>query len=197
MAGIVLAAGPSVRIGFPRALLDFRGAPFGGRVLEALEALDLKVRVVVLGPDADRVRPVLVDHDCLVVENRALEGGVTGSLRAGLAALHALRPAAALVWPVDRPHVRIATVERLLEAQRVGAAAVVPRFGDRRGHPTVWGRGLLERLESGADGNAEQVLASPDAGVLELAVDDPAVVTAIDDVEDYERWIRQSDGGAA
>src|SRR2546422_1587956 len=41
----------------PKALLDFRGRPFVVRILEALEALDVKSRVVVLGPDAARVRP--------------------------------------------------------------------------------------------------------------------------------------------
>ena len=58
LAGVILAAGRSARMGTPKALLDFRGAPFIVRILEAFEALDLKTRVVVLGPDAARIRPV-------------------------------------------------------------------------------------------------------------------------------------------
>ena len=50
LAGIVLAAGRSSRMGSPKALLDFRGEPFVLRILEAFEALDLKTRVVVVGP---------------------------------------------------------------------------------------------------------------------------------------------------
>jgi CTP:molybdopterin cytidylyltransferase MocA len=193
VAGIVLAAGPSARIGFPRALLDFHGAPFVVRVLEALEALELKVRVVVLGPDAVRVRPVLAVRDCLVVETAAVDTGPLGSVRTALTALSAVRPAGALVWPVDRPHVRIATVERLLEAYGRGAqGAVVPTFGGRRGQPVLWGPRLIETLGTSPAGSTEQVLAEHRDEVLELPVDDPAVVDAIDTPEDYERLLREA-----
>src|SRR5881296_842591 len=74
LAGVVLAAGASERMGRPKALLDFRGRPFAVRILEALEALDVKSRVVVLGPDAARVRPSLATHECVIVENPDLAG---------------------------------------------------------------------------------------------------------------------------
>src|SRR2546422_1688709 len=139
LAGVVLAAGRSARMGTPKALLDFRGAPFVVRILDALEALDLKTRVVVAGPDAGRIRPALATHDCLIVENLDVDGGPIASLRAALSALRPLSPAAALVWPVDLPHVRIATVERLIETwRRERPGAGVPAFGGGRGHPVVW-----------------------------------------------------------
>ncbi len=69
LAGVVLAAGASERMGRPKALLDFRGRPFAVRILEVLEALDVKSRVVVLGPDAARIRPSLATHECVIVEN--------------------------------------------------------------------------------------------------------------------------------
>src|SRR3989441_7291180 len=79
LAGVVLAAGASERMGRPKALLDFRGRPFAVRILEALEALDVKSRVVVLGPDAARVRPSLATHECVIVENPDLAGEAGGS----------------------------------------------------------------------------------------------------------------------
>ncbi len=69
LAGVVLAAGRSARMGSPKALLDFLGLPFVVRIMEAFEALEVKTRVVVLGPDAPRIQPVLADHDCMIVEN--------------------------------------------------------------------------------------------------------------------------------
>ncbi len=123
VAGVVLAAGRSERMGAPKALLDFRGRPFVIRILEALEALDLKPRVVVLGPDAPRIRPALAAHECLIVENLDVAGGPIGSLRAALAALKPVRPAALLAWPVDLPQVRVTTIERLLA--RHGGRAVL------------------------------------------------------------------------
>jgi CTP:molybdopterin cytidylyltransferase MocA len=214
IAGIVLAAGRSSRMQSPKALLDFRGAPFVVRILEAFEALDLKTRVVVLGPDAPRVRPVLAGHDCLIVENPDVDAGPIGSLRLALEALRAARPSAALVWPVDLPHVRIDTIERLIEAYRHGIpaapagaaapataaprpappAAVVPVFGGRRGHPVIWDAALFDELQSSEVATrmgARTVLQAHLPSVLALTVDDPAVIDDLDTPEDYERLVRR------
>lgn len=195
LAGVVLAAGRSERMGAPKALLDFRGQPFVVRILEALEALDLKTRVVVLGLDAPRVRPVLAGHDCLIVENPDAAAGPIASLRCAVAALHPLQPGALLVWPVDLPHVRITTVERLIEAyQRSAGAAVVPSFGGRRGHPVIWDASLFAELESSEAASrhgARAVLHAHAAELAEVAVDDPAVIDDINTREDYERLVRE------
>jgi CTP:molybdopterin cytidylyltransferase MocA len=194
LAGVVLAAGRSVRMGSPKALLDFRGLPFAVRILEALEALEIKTRVVVLGPDAPRLRPSLASHHCMIVENPEPETGPIESLRVALRALQPLRPNAVLVWPVDLPHVRVATVERLLEAhRRTDAISVVPTFGGRRGHPVIWGAAVFdELLESPAatrDG-ARAVLHEHAADLLAVSVDDPAVTDQVNTPEDYERLVR-------
>ena len=195
IASVVLAAGRSERMGTPKALLDFRGQPFIIRVLEALESLDLRPRLVVLGPDAPRIRPVLAAHDCLILENPDVAGGPIGSLRAALAALKPLRPAGLVAWPVDLPHVRVTTLERLLEAYRhAGAPAVLPAFGDRRGHPVVWDRALFEELatsEAASRHGAGAVLSAHERQLLVVAVDDPAVIDDLNTPEDYERLVRE------
>ena len=195
LAGVILAAGRSTRMGTPKALLDFRGAPFVVRILQALEALDLKTRVVVVGPDAGRIRPALATHDCLIVENPDVDGGPIASLRAALRALRSLSPAAALVWPVDLPHVRIATVERLIETwRRERRAAVVPAFGERHGHPVIWDARLFEELETNAAAGTEgarAVLHAHAADIATVGVDDPAVIDDLNTPGDYERLVRE------
>src|SRR2546426_10139576 len=124
LAGIVLAAGRSARMGHPKALLAFRGLPFAVRILEALEALEVKTRVVVLGPDAPRILPAIAGHDCIIVENPEPETGPIASLRGALRALQPLQPSAALVWPVDLPHVRDRKSTRLNSSHLVISYAV-------------------------------------------------------------------------
>ena len=195
IAAVVLAAGQSARMGNPKALLDFRGRTFLVAVLEALEAVDLKHRVVVLGPDADRVRPEIAGRDCIVVENLDPQTEQIGSLRLALGALEAVRPTGLLVWPVDVPHVRLTTVERLLDAfDRTGAVVVVPTFGGRRGHPVIWSAALFHELLTSAAAareGARAVLHRHEKAVAQVVVDDPAVIDDIDTPEDYERLIRE------
>ena len=195
MAGVVLAGGRSARMGTPKALLDFRGEPFVARILEAFEALDLKTRVVVLGPDAARVRPAIAGHDCVIVVNSDADTGQIGSLRCALAALRPVGPTAIIVWPVDLPHVRIATVERLTEAYRHGAASiVVPTFAERRGHPVIWDTRLFRELETSETASREGARAVRQAHeheVRNVSVDDPAVIDQVNTPEDYERLVRE------
>lgn len=195
LAGVVLAAGRSSRMGSPKALLDFLGLPFAVRILQALEVLEVKTRVVVLGPDAPRIQPALADHDFLLVENPEPDTGPIASLRGALRALQPLQPDAVLVWPVDLPHVRVSTVERVIEAHRRSKAAVVlPTFAERKGHPVIWTSGLFGELMESPAANREgarAVLHNHETDVLGVPVDDPAVVDQVNTPEDYERLVRE------
>jgi len=195
MAGVVLAAGRSARMGSPKALLDFLGLPFVVRILEAFEALEVKTRVVVLGPDAPRIQPVIAGHDCIILENPEPETGPIASLRGALRALQPLQPSAVLVWPVDLPHVRVSTVERVLEAsRRTRSPVVVPTFAERRGHPVIWGSALFGDLLDDPDATREgarAILHRHEREVVSVPVDDPAVIDQVNTPEDYERLVRE------
>ena len=195
LAGVVLAGGRSARMGSPKALLDFRGQPFAVRILEALEALEVKTRLVVVGPDAPRIQPALAGHECLIVENTDVDGGPIASLRAALRALQPLQPSGVLAWPVDLPHVRVTTVERLIETfRRDPAPAVVPTFAKRRGHPVLWGATLFEELltsDAATRHGARAVLHAHATEIVPVAVDDPAVIDDLNTPEDYERLVRE------
>jgi CTP:molybdopterin cytidylyltransferase MocA len=195
VAAAILAAGRSDRMGKPKALLDFRGRPFVIAILEALEALDLKHRVVVLGADGARVLPYLAQHPCILAENADAGTGPIGSIRAAIEALKSARPRALLVWPVDHPRVRLATVEKLIETfERTGAPIVAPMFANRRGHPVIWSETLFTELVSSPQATvqgARAVLHAHEDLVATVTADDPGVLDDIDTPSDYERLIRE------
>ena len=85
-AGIVLAAGASQRMGFPKALLrGADGVPLAARQARLLRAGGCEPVVVVVGAEAARVRAALPE-DVTVVENARWAEGRATSLQAGLRA---------------------------------------------------------------------------------------------------------------
>lgn len=194
VAGVILAGGRSERMGSPKALLDFRGSPFVVRIQEALEVLEVRPRVVVVGPAAAAIRTVLAGHDCMVVENRDVAGGPIASLRVALEVLRPLRPAGVLAWPVDLPHVQLTTVALLLDAHRhEGAPVVIPAFADRRGHPVLWDASVYDELltsPAATRSGARAVLRTHAAAARVVPVDDPAVIDSLNTPEDYQRLVR-------
>jgi len=187
IAGIILAAGASSRMGSPKALLEYRGETFIQRLVRVLSAVCDPV-IVVLGYHADALRPAVANTT--IVVNPAPERGQLSSLQTGLAAL----PSAAegfLFTPVDSPAIEIPTVECLAaEFQRRDPATllVIPRFEGKRGHPVFATRAIADELSAlPLTAQARDVIRGHVAQTLYIDVDDPGILTDIDDREAYRR----------
>ena len=186
---VLLAAGDSSRIGFPKALLGLDGRPFLARVREALaEAGVVEVRVV-LGRDGARIRATVPIPDREVVVNPRPEDGMLSSLVLGL---RALPPGLAgfFVCPVDHPRTRAATLVELATALRPGGI-VVPVHAGRRGHPALFAAGLLrELLSAPADQGARAVVRAVPGRVVEHPAG-PEVLVDVDRPADYEALLKR------
>jgi CTP:molybdopterin cytidylyltransferase MocA len=180
---IVLAAGGSRRLGFPKQLLRRRARPLLAHALGAARgALPHSSLIVVLGAQAQRLRLVVrrAAPKALVVYNARWAGGLASSLNAGLRAVPP-RTAAILVTLVDQPNVDRAALQRLLTAWRRrpgGAAAAL--YAGHAGVPAVLPRRYWRAIrELRGDAGARALLRS--AGVTtvrmpeaELDIDTPA-----------------------
>jgi len=176
-AGIVLAAGASVRMGRNKLLLELGGQSVVRRaVSRALAALDPVI--VVLGHEANRVREQLAGLSCRIVVNPAHDRGMETSVRAGVAALPADADAAVLL-PADMPLVTPAMLAALVERFRAtGAPLVISRYGEVTAPPHLYARRLLAELAAAGSGKAvidrhraaAEVLAWPAAALADLDV---------------------------
>lgn len=120
-AAVVLAAGPSSRMGGRQKLVEeVGGRSVVRRVVEA--ALDSRCRpvVVVLGNMAERVRAELPGGVEAVV-NPDWRSGMSSSIRRGVEAV-AGRAGGAVICPGDMPFIRPETLDRLVEACGEGIA---------------------------------------------------------------------------
>src|SRR3954467_3092348 len=79
----ILAAGASTRMGAPKQLLELDGQPLLLRTVEAALASSAWPVVVVLGANAEKIRPTLARLPVLLTENPAWAEGMAASIRAG------------------------------------------------------------------------------------------------------------------
>lgn len=199
LPGIVLAGGRSLRMGRPKALLPWPGSQrtFAAHVTDTLRTAGLASLAVVTGEHHDLIVEEMQGTLVTVLHNpRHAEGQLTSLLHGLRWAFSQTSGDWTLATLVDVPAVHSSTVVAIAGAARAPhIRAVRPAFGDRHGHPVVWHRDVLPLLECAdlALGARAVVHALAAQGaVLDVAVDDPGVLTDIDTPADYARLLREA-----
>lgn len=184
VAGVVLAAGSSTRMGTPKALLDAGGATFVARLVDALTRGGCASVLVVAGSASGRVAAEVARTSARLVVNPGGRGGQLGSLRAALADLGrgADPPAAIVFTPVDNPAVAPTTVAALIGSwRRARAAIAAPEYRGKRGHPVLVDMTIAPEFhEEGLPEGARTVVRRDPDRVLQVRVDDPAILDDLD-----------------
>lgn len=188
IAGIILAAGASSRMGSPKALLDYHGETFIARLVRVLAGVCDPV-IVALGYHADAIRPA-IPQGAVVVVNPAPERGQLSSLQTALIALPAGAEGFAFI-PVDSPAVELSTVGRLRETflERDSATRfVIPRYQGKRGHPVFAARSVADELLGlPPTAKASDVVHRHVPDTVYVDVSDPGILVDIDDPAAYSR----------
>jgi molybdenum cofactor cytidylyltransferase len=191
IAGVVLAAGRSSRMGAPKALLTYHGETFLGRIVGAFLKGGCDPVVVVVGPpeerDSTRIAAEALRLGARVAVNPVIGSQQIDSLRVALNHV----PAGAegiLATPVDSPGATAEVVAALIEAGRRGAPIAIAAYEGRRGHPTLFGRDLFpELMTDDLEAGARTLIGRYLDSLVQIDVQQPEVLLDIDTPAEYRR----------
>ena len=188
VAGILLAAGESRRMGYPKPLLKIAERTFVEHALATMLEVVPRV-VVVLGAHAERIQAAVpADPRVSVVENRNFSRGQLSSLQTGIEAVRRDLDGV-MIHLADHPIVRADTFRAVLSSYgRGGEQIVIARYQGRRGHPVIFDRSVFDELMHTPDSEGARAVVNADASRVSYAeVDDPGVVLDLDTPEDVEQ----------
>ena len=174
-------------MGRPKAFLEIDGETFVSRLTRIFrEECDPVLLVVGAYPN-------LTSEGATVVVNPYWPSGQLSSLQAGIRALPEALPAFFFA-PVDCPAFSAATVKTLWAAFETDRTKfVIPRMGDRRGHPVLANGSLRgEFLALPPDGEARTIVHRYREQTRYIDVDDPGILADIDTPENYREWKARS-----
>lgn len=192
IAGIILAAGDSRRMGSPKALLEYQGETFVGRLVRIFSKFCDPV-IVVAGRHADQIRAAV---DVPVLVNSNPDRGQLSSLQTAL--MHvgqavALQPPVFpgfLFTPVDCPIFQESTIAALIaEFRRNAAPLTIPRYSGKRGHPVLVNGSLATEFLELAPTEETRVVINRHP-IHYVDVDDAGVLADVDDPEAYRALAR-------
>jgi molybdenum cofactor cytidylyltransferase len=148
VAGVVLAAGTSSRMGRNKLFLSLQGQSVLRRAVGTALAAGLDPVLVVLGHEAEKAQAELDGLRCTTVLNADYAKGINTSLRTGIAAVPD-RARAALVMLADMPFVTEAMLETLLQRyQDSTSPLVVSTYAGIDAPPMLYDRSLFAELRA-------------------------------------------------
>lgn len=187
IAAIVLAAGASERMKYPKPLLIFGKETVVDRVIRICREGGCDPVLVVLGHEEARVRGMASLEGAEIISHPGYAAGRTSSLQAGLRAMPDVA-AAFLIYPVDFALIETATIASLVTAWNEGGSAKViqPEHSGRKGHPVLCDRSLAkEFLDLPPDAPAYQITGADPARVRVVPTEDAEVLRDLDTPADY------------
>ncbi len=174
IAGIVLAAGSSLRMGEPKQLLRYRGRTLLNHVIATAEASRLDHVVVVVGANAQAVEDSIETERATVVFNPDFQQRNMASVVAGARSVDA---EAFLTLPADMPQITTDIINTVIDWWTAKSPwAALTDYEDRASHPYLLSRAAVdEAAETEGPKVLWRLLSYDDSGrVTRVAIAGPA-----------------------
>ena len=196
IAAIILAAGRSERMkGRNKLLLRYRGKPILLYPVEAAHDAGADPCLVVTGYQAEKINAVLPPY-ARPVYNADHHLGMGTSISCGVRALPP-RSEGALIIQGDMPLLTAEIIRKIMNMVKAdrGPQIIVPYAHHRQGNPVYFSKHFFAELQRlHRDRGAKELLQHAGEALCRLHLDDPAVLTDVDDMEAYQQLMNTDKG---
>ncbi|MEB3294211.1 MAG: nucleotidyltransferase family protein [Synechococcales bacterium] len=191
IALILLAAGGSQRMGYPKQLLPVQGRSLLRYIANRVCEAPGEAKFVVLGAYHEVLSLELIDLPLEILINDDWDLGMSSSLQTGIAALPN-SIAAAMILLCDQPHVSVELIEQLIQQyQQTQAPIVACAYGETVGVPALFDRSLFGELQQlTADEGARSVIQAHRDRLVTIPFPQGAI--DLDTLEDWEAFLMES-----
>ena len=176
IAGLVLAAGESKRLGRPKQLVKYEGKTLLNQAIHTLFETGITDVYVVLGAHRTQIASSIAKADAITIYNDQWRDGMGSSLQTGVKAVSADNQAdAILVVLSDQPKVRVAHLNKLINSYDQ-EHIICSRYNGINGVPTIFPRLYFTDLMSIAgDEGARKVITKYESEVVSFDCPECAV----------------------
>ena len=146
-AGVILAAGDSTRMGFPKQLAEVKNKPLLELVIEKVNTY-FELSTVVLGSENEIIEEKINFYNSNILINENWEEGIVSSIRTALFFYQEQKQIENLVFFLgDQPEVRDEVIIALQNNEMDNSKILIPQYRYKLGFPVLVPRLFWSKLE--------------------------------------------------
>ena len=147
IAGVILAAGDSSRMGFPKQLAEYKGKTILETVVDTVTS-NLEETVVLLGHENDTITEKLDFKESTILINENWEEGIVSSIRTALFYLSENNEIdSAMIFMADQPSVNNKIIDKLIKTKKKEDEVVISKYRYKLNYPIIVPKYFWSKLE--------------------------------------------------
>ena len=163
---IILAAGESSRLGYPKQIAKYKEKTLLQLAIDAANDANVDKRVLVLGANRDEIKKTFPGASIPNIPNPHYQKGMSSSIKVGLEYMLKIdKPDQVIIMLCDQPFVDAKILNKLIAAQKKESKGIIAcSYSKTVGVPILFGSAYFQELMAltGDEGAKNIVLANED-----------------------------------
>ena len=199
-AGVILAAGDSTRMGFPKQLAEIKDKPLLELVIEKVNS-NFELSTVVLGYENELIQEKINFYNSNILINENWEEGIVSSIRTALFFYQEQKQIENLIFFLgDQPEVKDNVIFKLLNNESNNSKILIPQYRYKLGFPILIPRQFWSKFEllTQNDTDEFQISAYKDFNLIDYLISSEVKIEKInfnflgptdyDEEKDFWEW---------